>query len=184
MISLLGWFGTILYLMNHAYLSFHPRWQKGVYYWGNFIAATSLVISSWLLSSWQAVAINGFWALISVLILMNVNLRALPITSRRWLLLASAVLIIALVIWWREPERLWSLCSWFAAMIFASAYLVFSAEKLAPRHYQIANVIAAILCMPQLWLDTNYAVFFLEVIWSMISAWAAIKRYTEMHLID
>ena len=184
MISILGWFGTCLYLINHAYLSLYSKWKRRVYYIGNLLAATALVISSSLLMSWQAVAINGFWAVISLMILCGVNLRALPVNSRRWIFMASIVVLIAVVIWWREPDKLWSLVSWGAALIFATAYLVFSAEKLAPRHYQLANVVAALMCMPQLWLDNNYAVFFLEVAWSIISAWAAYRRYQEMHLID
>ena len=183
-IEFLGWFGTCLYLLNHAYLSLYAKWRPPVYYWGNFLAAAALIVSSFVISSWQAVAINGFWAVISLLMIAGVSLRALPFTSYRLWLMIGVVAAIGTFALWRSPEKVWSIISWLAAITFGLSYLLFCAERLAPRHYQVANVVAALGCMPQLWIDLNYAVFFLEFAWALISARAVYKRYKEMHLID
>ncbi len=184
MIAFLGWFGTTLYLINHAYLSFVPKWKKSIYYSANFIAALSLVVSSVYLHSWQAVAINVFWGVVSMLFLLKLRLRELPLSSGRFLLLLFGTILISIFAYLRAPEQIWNVVSWVAAVIFSLSYLMFSASKMKARYYQLANFLAAIMCLPVLWIQVNYAVFALEIIWALISAWSAIKQFNEAHIID
>lgn len=184
MIEFLGWFGTTLYLINHVYLSFCRDWRRGFYYSGNLIAASSLVASSAYLQSWQAVAINAFWAIISILILFKLNLRKLPLTSRRFILLFLVTLLICVVAYLKAPDQIWNLVSWIAAVLFSLSYLMFSAAKMPARYYQLCNFFAAGMCLPALWIQANYAVFALEVAWAFISIWAAVRQFNEAHIID
>ncbi len=184
MMVTLGWVGTILYIVNHAYLSLYSQWRRDVYYLGNLLAASALVVSSSAIQSWQAVAINGFWAIISLLMLASVSLRALAFGSRRAQVLMSGVIAIAAVAVIKSPDQLWNALNWIAAVIFALAYLMFCTDKMRPRHYQLANMIAALMTLPSLWQQQNYSVFCLEVTWAGLSAWAAYKKYTEAHIVD
>ena len=71
MIAILGWFGSLLYIVNHGYISSVKQWQGRIYYSGNLIAAVSLVISSFIIASYQAVVINNFWAIVSFLLMIH-----------------------------------------------------------------------------------------------------------------
>ena len=71
MFEVIGWFGTVLYLINHVYISLNSQYKKNIYYVGNAIAALALVLSSLVVSSMQAVIINGFWAIVSVALLIT-----------------------------------------------------------------------------------------------------------------
>lgn len=153
---ILGWVGTILYIVNHAYLSLYSQCRRDIYYLGNLLAASALVVSSSAIQSWQAVAINGFWAIISLLMLASVSLRALAFGSRRAQVLMSGVVAIAAVAVIKSPDQLWNALNW----------------------------IAALMTLPPLWLQQNYSVFCLEVTWAGLSAWAAYKKYTEAHIVD
>ena len=81
LLALIGWSGTLLYLLNHAYISLAPNWKSTIYYGGNLIAALCLVLTSAVAQSWQAVVINSFWAIISVLLLANISLKNAPFTQ-------------------------------------------------------------------------------------------------------
>lgn len=184
MIEFLGWVGTILYLINHAYLSFTKNFKDNVYYSVNLVAALSLVVSSLYLHSWQAVAINIFWAAVSMLMVFKLSLRELPLTSRRFLFLLLFTLLISVFAYLRAPDQIWNLVSWIAAVIFSLSYLMFSASRMSAKNYQKANFLAAIMCLPALWIQMNFAVFALEVAWASISVWSVIKNFNEAHIID
>ena len=184
MIVILGWGGTLLYLLNHAYLSFIPNWNKTIYYSVNLIAALALVVSSVVLNSWQAVAINMFWAVVSALMVFEFSLRNLPILSRRFFLLLSVLVIVFVFAYLSSSEDIWNLVSWIAAVIFCISYLMFTISKMNSKSYQIANFFAAIMCLPALWLQKNFAVFALEIVWALISIWSALKNFEEAYIID
>lgn len=182
--ALLGWFGTIAYLVNHAYISLVPQRNDAIYYGGNFLAASALVISSLVSGSYQAVVINGFWALISILVFAKVNLQGLPV-SRRLFNGVLAVFAIAFVYQGLINHTLdIRLLAWSSAFVFSASYLLFSVHKLRTLHYLLFNAYAAFSLLPQVWLDQNWPVFVLEICWGGISIYGAVRRYNEVHLID
>lgn len=184
LLALIGWSGTLLYLLNHAYISLAPNWKSTIYYGGNLIAALCLVLTSAVAQSWQAVVINSFWAIISVLLLANISLKNAPFTQP---LFNSGIALLWL---WLAAQSLFSgaldltILGWTSAYVFSFAYLLFSAGRMAQRHYLLWNAYAALALLPQLWIDQNLPVFALEIAWACLSVYGAARRYSEIRLID
>lgn len=180
----LGWIGTCLYLLNHSYISIKPNWNHKIYYGGNLLAAIALVISSIVVNSWQAVIINSFWAVISLLLLLQMSPAFIPISLKHFY---WSIALFVCVILYRSTTLATldvALLGWLSAYIFSIAYLLFSIKKLLPRYYLLFNAFAALSLLPQLWLDNNMPVFTLEIIWALISLYGAFQRYSNLRLID
>ena len=184
MIAVFGWLGTLLYLLNHAYISLESDWKTRIYYSGNLLAAVLLVMQSSVLATWQAVAINAFWALVSVALLCRLAIDKVPFSMRGFLLLA-----LLLIVWVGSQATvsttaLLSALGWSSAYFFCASYLLFSSGKMPPRYYFLCNLYAALALLPQLWISENWPVFCLEIIWAVLSAIGAAKRFYTIHLID
>ena len=187
MVLILGWLGSILYLVNHGYISVIKNWNTKLYYGGNFIAATSLVISSLLIFSYQAVVINAFWALISILLLIKFDVAKVPL-SRRIFFVGFIVMLVWLVViglqsgW--QSTTFYSFLGWSSSYVFCFSYFLFCSKKLSHVNYLILNIYAACALLPLLWQQQNWPVFSLEVVWAGISAYGVLSRMDEVHLID
>lgn len=187
MLAILGWFGSITYLINHGYISVIKNWQPKVYYAGNLLAALSLVISSFFIFSYQAVVINGFWALISILLLIKFDITRVPISKRIF-----NVGFVGIIIWllysgvqygWGS-EHFFASLGWSSSYVFCLSYFLFCSKKLSHINYLLFNVYAATVLLPLLWTQQNWPVFYLEVCWALISLYGVFKRIDEVHLID
>jgi len=181
--SIFGWLGTILYLLSHSYISYKADWNKRLYYAGNLIAAMLLIATSVVFSSWQAVVINCFWAVISLLLVCDVKLRSLPVSPSMFR--AAMVLLwgwIA-VLWFEDGDVNLGLLGWSSVFVFSAAYLLFSVERMRPGYYFLWSAYAALALLPQLWLEQNWPVFVLEIIWAGISLFGAIRRFGQFRLI-
>ena len=169
--ELLGWFGTLLYLANYAYLAFYRRWRRPVYFSANGVAALSLVVSSAAIASWQAVGINFFWAAISVWLLIG--------GSFRFVRVGPGVLTVGVGLCWVTalPALFWqwqwqlavAIIGWSSTFAFSAAYLLFAARRLTIGPYHLWNAYAAFVLLPQLYLDANWPVLAMEVCWFVIS---------------
>jgi len=181
--SIFGWLGSMLYLLSHSYISYKADWNKRLYYALNLSAAMLLVATSVVFSSWQAVVINCFWAGISVLFFFDVKLGSLPVSPS---IFRAAVVVLwgwIAVLWFKDGELSLGLLGWSSAFVFSAAYLLFSAERIRPGYYFLWSAYAALALLPQLWLDQNWPVFMLEIIWAGISLFGAIRRFGQFRLI-
>lgn len=183
-IFILGWAGTIIYLLNHGYISLVSQWRPTIYYGGNLVAATALVITSLQHHSHQAVIINSFWALLSLALLCKLPVERLPFNNRLfYLLLIGFVAVIGFQIF-SDLQQVIIVLGWSSAFVFSGSYLLFSAGKMKQIHYLAFNAYAAIALLPQLWIDGNWPVFGLEIVWAIISLYGFYKRLDQVHLID
>lgn len=182
---IIGWCGTILYLANHAYISLVKQWRPTVYFMGNLLAATALTVQSLHISSWQAVAINGFWMLISALLLLGVKMDSVTVSAKPYFLISGLALVALLSSFlYVELHMFYAILGWSSAYFFCSSYFLFSAKRISSRAYLCINVYAALALLPQLWLNANYPVFTLEIAWATVSLIGIIKSYNDVHLID
>lgn len=185
LLTIIGWLGTVLYLANHAYISLIKNWRPKVYFLGNLIAATSLTVQSVYISSWQAAAINGFWMVISALLLIGVKMDSVKITAKPYFVFSGILLTSVLSTFiFVELTQFYDILGWSAAYFFCSSYFLFSAKRISSRAYLAINVYAALVLLPQLWLQANYPVFALEIAWALVSLIGIVKSYQEVHLID
>jgi len=183
MFLFIGWLGTFLYLVGHSYISFTHNWNKKVYYPLNLLAATCLIFISFYQNSWQAVVINSFWAIISILLLLGIDLKHFKFTVRQYNWLFFAFCINFIIQSTLKLEIDLTSLGWISAFVFSAVYLLFSATKMLPRYYLLWNIFAAISLLPQLWIDQNWPVFGLEIIWVIISSYGAVRRFEQAHLL-
>lgn len=175
-VSFLGGLGTVIYLASHAYLSVKTNCNRRVYYGGNFVAALMILMSSAVIGSWQAVAVNGFWAAVSALLFFGVGLlRINGLVFRFVLFLVSAGVVAA---WIRSGDLGFGGLSWLSVLVFSLAYLFFCAGKITPGVYFLWSAYAALTMLPQLWLDQNLSVFALEIVWAGVSFFGAQRWYS------
>ncbi|WP_440876799.1 CBU_0592 family membrane protein [Thalassotalea sp. PLHSN55] len=184
LIATIGWLGTFIYLANHAYISFTQEWKKTIYYGANAVAAACLIVSSFFTESWQAIVINGFWLAISLALLANKDISVIKF-SRRIFYTVVVMFIASFIAYYLSQAQLnMAILGWLSAFVFSGCYLLFSQEKMLPRYYLCWNAFAAIALMPQLWIDGNWPVFYLEISWAAISVYGAVRKFSQIHLID
>lgn len=183
-LDILGWIGIAFYLLGHAYISIVKNWKKVIYYSGNLIAAVSLVITSTALESWQAVVINVFWAVVSILLLMRYDLSKVPFSMLAFKIIFAVIWLVLIVVSVIKQSFQFDILGWSSAFVFCAGYLLFSANKMSLNMYFICTAYAASSLMPQLWFDQNWPVFTLEVCWTVISIYGLISKYKEPRLID
>lgn len=177
--ALIGWIATAVYLANHACLSIERGYPRRLYYLLNFFAAGGLVISSLVIASWQPVAVNVFWAVVSLLALAGMSLKTGSGVSQKWLLwplyaLVAAALLLLAFDWMTAIITL----GWAGTFLFCAAYLFFSGGIVRRRRFLLLNLIAACLLMPVLYLHQNWPVLALEAAWAVISlaGWLRAQR--------
>ncbi|MBD1390068.1 hypothetical protein IC617_11565 [Neiella sp. HB171785] len=169
LLSLLGWFGTLCYLYAHARISVLGKSADPVYFGFNATAALALVISSLALMSWQPVAINLFWLMVSIASLQCWQLPKLPISNR--VLFASCLLMLLIGCGMLLQGSMSGIAvwGWSSTLAFCLGYWKFSAGRLQAKHYYLLNTYAAWILLFQLYQDGNWPVFGLEVVWGFIS---------------
>jgi hypothetical protein len=167
--QVLGWAGVVLYIVAHGWISILKRSPKQGYYIVNLSAALLIVASSIMLASWQPVFINGFWALISIAALARFQLPSLLLTNRYLALLVAAVFcvgIAGLLVWGNVGLYI---LAWSSVIAFCLSYWRFSAQQLSQQGYFLFTAYAAFILLPQLYLDENWPVFLMEVLWGSLS---------------
>lgn len=184
MISLLGWIGTLTYLINHTYISVNKNWQRKIYYTGNCFAAILLVISSYYIGSYQAVFINGFWAIISIALLAGVPIKSIPVKTKYYVVMLAMIILYIFIDSALSQKLNTVAMGWSSAFVFTIGYLLFCSEKLSQTHYLLGDAYAALVLLPQLWFDHNWPVFVLEISWATISLYGVYMRKDKIHLID
>jgi hypothetical protein len=182
--AVIGYAGTLLYLVDHAYISLSSAHNGRIYFAGNMIAATCLVITSAALSSWQPVIVNLFWAGISLQRMLGGSVHIL-VRMDNWLQFAGGVCLLILAgSLGLMPERFLSVLAWISVLMFAGAYLLFAAEQLQKSSYLLLNGFAALAILPQLWLDTNYPAFVLESVWAVLSFYGVLHTRRTSRIIQ
>lgn len=169
LLQLIGWAGTFIYLAAYVYVSRVSDYRRGLYFGGNLVGALCILAVSLGLHSWQAVVINGFWAVISVAGLLALRPRwpAPP----PWML--GGVVVVAVgtsaILLFIDASLAIGLLGWSATATFCLGYCLFATEKLAPGHFFLLNAYSASAIIPQLVVDGNYPTVGLEAAWTVIS---------------
>ena len=168
--SFIGWVGTVLYLGNHGLLAF-DRIDRGRYYYAiNLCAAALVTASSLMLASWQAVVVNGFWVVVSLLGLLGRRLALVPGVSLRTLLALCCVLVVvaAVAAFANGPLGI-RLLGWSATALFCGIYLLYAVERISLSEFLAGNAAAAFCLVPVLAMDQNWPVVALELVWGALS---------------
>lgn len=180
--SIIGWAATVIYLANHIALSVNRNHRGHLYFLLNLIAASGLVASSLVLQSWQAVAINIFWSVVSFLSLIgrhtgtDFKLSDRALTWPVWVLGAGGLVYTIIA-----PYQGLAALGWAATLLFCGAYLLFSARTIRRRRFLLYNVAAAFGVAPILYIDGNWPAFGLEIAWGTISLIGFLNALRSVH---
>lgn len=177
----LGWVATASYLIGHIYMSLQPEFKARIYYSLNLIGAVGFIISSGVISSWQSVIINVFWALISVAALRGASkLPFFPLS--RWVLLGPTFLaaLISGIIMVANTVLGANILGWAGTLLYIIGYYLFASETVKKWQFLIYNTIAALILLPVYYLDGNWPAFGLSVVWSVISLFGLWAVRTEI----
>ncbi|XBQ17109.1 MAG: hypothetical protein ABL308_04335 [Oceanicaulis sp.] len=179
MIETLGWIGTAGYLANHAAFSLYRRYPKTAYFAANLVSAAFLIASSFAIGSWHPVVNNGFWLVTSAVALSGMKPLGvrLKVPAARWLALVAG-LVAAWLIATDLPLALEAL-GWVSVFTYAMAYLAFAAGGIGRESYLGANLAAALLQMPVLYVDGNWPVLALQAAWAGLSLAALMNRVED-----
>jgi hypothetical protein len=179
--STLGWIGTAVFLGNHAYLSFYTNYKPKLYFALNFLGAIALVVSSSVISSWQAVATNFFWGMISLIALANISVTRRVSLSEVWIITLIAICgVTGIASALKDYATGMAILGWAAGVLFCGAYLLFTTGTIKRSRFLIYNIVAAMSLMPILYLQGNWPVFGLEIAWIAVSlfGWTQVQINT------
>ncbi|WP_415906689.1 CBU_0592 family membrane protein [Neptuniibacter sp. QD72_48] len=172
----LGWLGTILYLLAHAWLSLLKNKASYHYYLANLVAAILVATSSYLIASWQAVVINVFWALVSFAAMKSYVLPRLPFSNAQlYGLLGVMFLAGAGGLLFAYAQQGMAILAWSSSIAYCLGYWRFSAGRLSQQSYYLVNTYAAVMLLPQLYTDANWPVLVLQIVWASVSLWGWYK---------
>jgi len=167
--SVLGWSGVILYLLAHGRISVLKHKADREYYLMNLIAAVLVVVSSLIISSWQPVIINTFWALVSLAAVCRFRLPSLFLDNRVLALLVGLMFVAGTLYIVMIGKIGFSILAWSSVIAFCFSYWLFSCRQLSQKGYFLFSMYAAYILLPQLYLDTNWPVFVMELVWGSLS---------------
>jgi hypothetical protein len=179
-VTVVGWLGTGLYLFAQLLLA-----TSGLslfrYVLINAIAA--LACSAYSLHIWsiQPAFINVVWTVLSLIGLRFHGQRLRPFGgsvdgNRASLLLITAGIMPFLAAWWLHSPVFSFWLSWLSFWIYSAAYFTFMFVGLGRRLFLTFCIVAAAAIIPQLAIDANYPVLFVQALWIVFSAVGLLRR--------
>lgn len=174
---LIGWAATALYLAAQAYISLKPDYNKPLYYLMNIVAGSALALASVAFESWQAVAVNIYWALISGLVLTGALAEFRLDLSKRFQISLSGLVIIVIAAWALMDSGIgWvSGLGWIGTFLYCGSYFVLSIGSLSRIAYLWVNAGSGALLLPVYMQTDNWPSFTLNVVWIIISVVGATR---------
>ncbi|MEO1242464.1 MAG: hypothetical protein AAFX54_11190 [Pseudomonadota bacterium] len=178
----LGWAAMTVYLIGHAYMSWSVSYLRSRYYLLNLIGALGFVVSSAAIASWQSVAVNAFWAAISLLSLLNITLeRDSPLSAER---ITAPIFLVAFIgVAWSLINRDlgFSILGWGGTLLYCFGYVLFTAKSIRRKRFLIYNTLAANFLIPVYILQDNWPAFGMSVAWSAVSTYGFWKLTQQEH---
>jgi len=170
--EILGWIGTTTYLVAYILLTVKIIAMERLYLYLNLIAASLIIIVSIAKSSWFVVALDLFWAAITLTKLINYSVK-LPARSKIIFQIIMGVLLSIglnnlLLKNYHFGISILASCSTIG---YSFSYLLFLNRLLKVKEFHFWNFLLAIILIPQLVLDNNWQVITIQIFWSAIALW-------------
>lgn len=167
----IGWLGTGTYLVAYGLLSAKIIRAEALYYRLNILGASGIVVVSWAKGTWQAVAINVLWIVLSLYGLLGKSppVRAVSPRGARGVVAvvaAAALAAFSMGSWHLGIELL----GWVSFLAFFLGYALFVSGRISQREFHVWNLVAPTVLLPELWVHRNAPVFVLEAVWALSAA--------------
>lgn len=177
--AIIGWSGSILYLAAQILLALFSLPQRK-YVIINAFAAILVSIYSFSLFSLQPIIINISWSALSIFSLLlrqsetGGNGKALNVFTAIWIILSGVILLITVNL--NIVTNLYTLISWISVWLYLASYTLFIFFKFPLPGFLFIGLLAAILLIPQLWLDRNFPAVFIQLLWSITCMLGIIRK--------
>ncbi len=175
-IEIVGWCGSLLYLLSYILLAVNLIEKGKGYYYLNIIAAIFVIIISLEKTTYQAVVINLLWGMISLNSLYRFFKTKAPIKLSVFRLINILLLLIFTSVLFLNVTEGINLFGWLSVVYFISSYFYFASSYISEKEFHIWNFLAALSIIPQLYIDQNWPVIVLETFWAAFAVWGYIKE--------
>jgi hypothetical protein len=170
LVSVIGWLGTVTYLVAYMLLALGVLETGAVYLTMNIAAAGMVMLFSATRASWAALVINGAWCTISLYSQLKLPLRIpqilVPIIRYGIVIaLFGAISILSL----GNPLYAFGVLAWCSFCSYIFPYLFFLNQKISLTEFHRWNLLAAVIIIPDLVIDHNWPVVVIEVFWSGVA---------------
>lgn len=170
-IEIIGWSGSILYLLSYILLAINLIDKGRVYYYLNIVAALFVIIISFEKTTYQAVVINFLWGLISFNSIYKFFKTSAPLKPAFFRFINILLLLTVTAITLLNANFGIQLFGWLSVIYFISSYFYFASNYISEKEFHIWNFLAALAIIPQLYIDQNWPVIVLEVFWAAFAVW-------------
>lgn len=175
----IGWLATTLYLIAQGYISLNPNYKRTPFFVLNILAGVLLTGASIGMESYQAVAINAYWAIVSLAALFHLFTRfhfRMPIP---WLwgicgLLAVASIAGILALGPAGPLII-DVIGWNGTIIYCGSYFLMAIRNISRISYLWVNAISGVMLLPAYAMADNWPSFVLNVVWVILSVIGAVR---------
>ena len=176
LIEIIGWIGSIIYIVAYFLLAYKIIKKDKLYYLLNKIAALLIIIVSIKKSTFQPIVINGLWLYISYLGYHKLHFEV-KFLNKYMMHIISVIIVTSSVItnFFFDSKVAFDVLAWFSVFAFSSSYFLFSMKKIHEKTFHLYNLMAAITIIPKMYIFDNYQVVILEIIWALLALQAYIK---------
>ncbi len=170
-VEIIGWCGSILYLLSYILLAVNLLERGKFYYYLNIVAAVFVVIISLEKTTYQAVVINLLWGAISLNSLYKYIQTKAPVKPSVFRFINLFLLLICIGLIFSNTSAGIQVFGWLSVAYFISSYFYFASNYISEREFHIWNFLAALAIIPQLYVDQNWPVIVLEIFWAAFAVW-------------
>ncbi len=176
LIEVVGWLGSIVYIIAYFLLAYKIIEKDKMYYLLNNIAALLIIIISIKKSTLQPIVINGLWLYISYLGYNKLHYDIKFLNKYMMHIISFAIITSSIITYFMfDSETSFDILAWFSVFAFSSSYFLFSTQKIKEKTFHLYNLMAAVAIIPKMYLFDNFQVVILEVIWALLALQAYIR---------
>lgn len=175
-IEIIGWIGSIIYIIAYILLAYKLIEKEKLYYLLNKIAASLIIIISLYKNTTQPIVINGLWLYISYLGYRKKKLKITFLTPLIMHFITTGMIIAAILVnFIYNFQFSFDILAWLSVFAFSSSYFLYSNDYIKENIFHLYNLTAALAIIPKMILFDNFQVVVLEVLWAIFAFQAYIK---------
>lgn len=174
LVEILGWIGSIIYIVAYFLISKGKIDKDKMYYLLNMIAAVLVSIVSIAKMTIQPVFTNLFWLYVSYVSYIEKEIKFKFINKKilDFILVVMGIYsVVTFFIW--DYLYCFDILAWLSVVAFVGSFYLFSIDKINTQSFHLYNIIAALSVIPKMVAFDNYQVACLEILWAIF----AIKAY-------
>lgn len=179
----MGWLGSLFYLISYFLLSNNTIDKGKVYYLLNIFGALFITIVSIEKNTAQPIVINIFWLYISGVSYFGLSLFQIKLSKFFLNFNLCLLIVMATGFLFYNYSYSFNILAWGSVLSFLGSFYLFSIGSIKPHSFHFYNAIAAFMIIPQMLLQGNSQVVFLEAFWLYFALSAYYKNQDSNNYI-